>query len=315
VLVCIDGWSKWTKLIPLSDAEATTVYIAFYNGWVCHHGMPVQLHSDQRANLVKSVGAAVADLLNIYRTRTVSFHPMGNGAAEQAVRNSIKVISTNIAGEENSDPLEWDISCPQSALAINTSPLTSTLQTPWLIKHSSCSEVILSVSIMADDLPSVQDVDVVVRDLQECQKRMFQAVSRATGVAQQRQKGYYDLKVKGLEIQVRDRVVYKDKTNLRTGKIRSLRLPFKEPLFRVTRKLSDMNYKIMADGGQGKIVHYNQIKWVEGPAQAPGDKVPDKVPADEATPAEQQPRRSGRARQRPEHLGSDACDPDVPWIP
>jgi hypothetical protein len=56
-LVCIDGWSKWTELIPLPDAEATTVDSAFYNGWVCRHGMPVQLHSDQEANLVKSVGA------------------------------------------------------------------------------------------------------------------------------------------------------------------------------------------------------------------------------------------------------------------
>jgi hypothetical protein len=188
-LVCIDGWSKWTELLPIPDAEATTVYSAFYNGWVCRHGVPVQLHSDQGANLVKSVGASVADLLNIYRMRTMSFHPMGNGAAEQAVRNSIKVISVIIAREENSDPLEWDISCPKTALAINTSPSTSTLQTPWLVKHSSCSEAILPVSIMADNLPSVQDIDVVFRDLHERQKRMFQAVSWATGVAQQCQKG------------------------------------------------------------------------------------------------------------------------------
>jgi hypothetical protein len=191
-LVCIDGWSKWMELIPLPDAEATTVYSAFYNGWFYHHGVPVQLHSSQGANLVKSVGAAVADLLNIYRTRTISFHPIGNGAAERVVRNSIKVISTIIAGEENSDPLEWDISCPKAALAINTSPSTS-----WLVKHLSCSEAILPVSIMADDLPLVQDIDVIVRDLQERQKRMFRAVSRATDVAQQRQKGYYVLKVKG----------------------------------------------------------------------------------------------------------------------
>jgi hypothetical protein len=74
--------------------------------------------------LVKSVGAAVANLLNIYRTRTVSFHPMGNGATEQAVQNSIKVISKTIAGEVNGDLLKWDISCLKAALAINTSPST-----------------------------------------------------------------------------------------------------------------------------------------------------------------------------------------------
>jgi hypothetical protein len=180
--------------------EATSVYSVFYNGWVCHHGVPVQLHSDQGPNLVKSVEAAMADLLNIYRTRTVLFYPMGNGAAEWAVRNSIKVFSGIIAGEVNSDPLEWDISSPKAALAINTSPSMLTLQTPWLVKHSSCSEAILPVSIMADDLPSVQNVDVIVRCLQERQKRMSQAVSRAMSVAQQRQKGYYDLKVKDPEI-------------------------------------------------------------------------------------------------------------------
>jgi hypothetical protein len=98
------------------------------------------------------------------------------------------------------------------------------------------------VSIMADDLPSVQDVDVVVRDLQERQKRMFQAVLRATGVAQRRQKCYYDLKVKGPEISEGDFVVYEDKTSLRAGKIRSLRLPYMTPLFQVARKVSDVNY-------------------------------------------------------------------------
>jgi hypothetical protein len=154
-LVCIDGWSTWMELLPIPDAEATTVYSAFYNGWVCRHGVPVQLHSDQGANLVKSVGAAMADLLNTYRTCTIAFHPMGNGAAERAVRNSIKVISAIIAREVNGDPLKWDISCPKAALAINTSPSTSTLQTPWLIKHLSCSEAILPVLIMADDLPLV----------------------------------------------------------------------------------------------------------------------------------------------------------------
>jgi hypothetical protein len=126
--------------------------------------------------------------------------------------------------------------------------------------------------------------------------------------------------------------VYEDKTNVRAGEIRSLRLPYKTPLFQVARKLSDVNYAITSDGGQGpmKIVHYNQIKRVEGPARSLGDELPDKVPADQAeqqprrlgpgcvledgipTEAEQQPRRSGRVRQRPEHLGADTRDPDVP---
>jgi hypothetical protein len=133
------------------------------------------------------------------------------------------------------------------------------------------------VSITADDLPLVQDIDdSMIRDLQEHQKKMFQAVLRATGVAQQRQKGYYDLKVKGPEISKGDFVVYEVKTNLRAGEICSLRLPYKTPLFQVACKLSDMNYEIMPDSEQGptKIVHYNQLKKVKGPSRVPGMKFP-----------------------------------------
>jgi hypothetical protein len=64
----------------------------------------------------------------------------------------------------------------------------------------------------------------------------------------------------------------------------------------VVQKLSDVNYEITPDGGQGptKIVHYNQIKQVEGSARAPRDEVPDKIPANEAKEAELQPRRWNR---------------------
>jgi hypothetical protein len=108
------------------------------------------------------------------------------------------------------------------------------------------------------------------------------------GVAQQRQKGYYDLKVKGPEISKGDFMVYEDQTNLRAGEIRSLRLPYKTPLFEVARKLSDVNYEITPDGGQGptKIVHYNQIKKVKGPGRVPGDEIPEtEVPRKEAKQA------------------------------
>jgi hypothetical protein len=251
--------------------------------------------------LVKSVEAAVADLLNIYRTRTVSFHPMGNGAAERAVRNSIKVISAIIAGEVNSDLLEWDISCPKAALAINTSPSTSTLQMPWLVKHSSCSEAILPVSIMAEDLSSVQDVDVVVRDLQEHQKRMFQSVSRATGVAQQHQKGYYDLKVKGLEISVGDLVVYEDKTNLRAGEICSLRLPYKMPLFQVARKLSDVNYEITP--GPHKDCALQSVEKGTGtrPHSGGSSHKGRRATASQVVSGAPAPRAPGRGHPRPGH--------------
>jgi hypothetical protein len=100
-------------------------------------------------------------------------------------------------------------------------------------------------------------------------------------------------------------VVYEDKMNLRAGEIRSLRLPYKTPLFQVAWKLSDVNYEITPDGGQGptKIVHYNQLKKVQGPDRVPGEA---EVPAEETSDdAEWQPRRLGQVCQHPERLGAD----------
>ena len=110
----------------------------------------MQLHSDQGLNLVRGVSKSVCDLLNIDKIQTVAYHPMGNGAAERAVWNSIKMIAVMLADE---DPLEWDLACSKATLAINTTPSTTMGQTPWLIKHSSCTEAVLPVNLMLSQLP------------------------------------------------------------------------------------------------------------------------------------------------------------------
>jgi hypothetical protein len=59
-----------------------------------------------------------------------------------------------------------------------------------------------------------------------------------------------------------------------------------------------------------KIVHYNQLIKVKGPSSVPMDEIPEVI-----VKAEQQPRKSGRVRQRPERLGGDTRDPNMLWIP
>ena len=191
---------------------------------------------------------------------------------------------------------------------------TTTGQTPWLVNYSTCTEAILSISIMSDNLSAAQDINVVMRDLKERQQKMFKEVSQATGQSQWRQKSYYDLGVKGPEIEVGDAVHYEDRTNLHAGEIKSLWLPYKAPVYRVAEKLSDVNYKIAADDGSAKIVHYNQLKKLDGPGRVPeeGAEATDDLTVVPEAPSA---RRSERERKHPVHLGTDARDPDVQQIP
>ena len=50
VLVVGDYFTKWTETYPMPDSEATTVARLLVNEFICHFGVPEQLHTDQGRN-------------------------------------------------------------------------------------------------------------------------------------------------------------------------------------------------------------------------------------------------------------------------
>ena len=263
-LVVVDGFSKWTAILPLPDIEATTVFQKLYDEWICQNGCPVSLHSDRGSSLTGKVAKAVVDMLNIRQTTTVSHHQMGNGQAETKVKASIAVIST-ILNAENS--LDWDLACPKTALALNTTVNSVTGQTPWLIKHGQGEEVILPVDLAVSNVPNDKDLDVVVRGLRDTQRRIFKKVVDATGGNLRRQKRNYDRLVAGPELTVGDLVRYEEH---RVSELDKSFVPhFRDTLFAVEEVCAEgVNYRIKSTNLEkpvGMVVHYNQLKKVEQP--------------------------------------------------
>jgi hypothetical protein len=73
-----------------------------------------------------------------------------------------------------------------------------------------------------------------------------------------------DLRVKGNVIEVGDMVLYR-KHELRPGEIKSFKMAYREPLYTVVEKLSDVNYRISGTDIDKKVVHYNNILRVDAP--------------------------------------------------
>ena len=92
---------------------------------------------------------------------------------------------------------------------------------------------------------------------------------------------------------------------LNPGEMRTLRKRFKEPLYLVTKKLSDANYKIKFGEGVEKVVHYNNILKVSGEDRQVDPTFQQHFPpitSTQAVQASQAPRRSTRERNRPPRL-------------
>ena len=259
-LVLVDGFSKWTEIVPLPDVKAATVFQALYQSWVCHNGCPVSLHSDRGSSLTGTLAKEVVDLLNIEQTTTVSFHQMSNGQAETKVKASIAVISSILQSE---DSLDWDLACAKTSLALNTVVSSTTGQTPWLVKHGQGEEAILPVDIAVSNLPEDRTVDVAVRGLRDTQRRIYEKVLEATGSSLRRQKRYYDRLVAGPSIQVGDLVRYENHQVDELDK--SFKAAFRNTVYRVMELLGDVNLRIEsvdAEKPDARVVHFNQVKRV-----------------------------------------------------
>ena len=263
-VVVVDGFSKWTAVIPVPNIQATTVYQAFYDHWVCQNGCPVSLHSDRGSSIIGKVGQAVVDLLNVHQTTTVSHHQQSNGQAEAKVKESMHIIARILQEEES---LDWDLACPKTALAMNTTVSTVTGQTPWLVKHGQGEEALLPADLAVGNLPDDKEVDVVVRGLRSTQRRIFDKVVAATGSSLRRQKRNYDRIVAGPELTVGDLVRYENH-QVDDGD-KSFTPKFRNVLFRVEDILGNgVNYRLKSEDLEkpvGLVAHFNQLKKVVEP--------------------------------------------------
>ena len=68
----------------------TTARIVFDNFimFICHYGFPARLHSDQCRNFESEVIKELRSIASIDKSRTTSYHPMGNGMPDGSIINA-----------------------------------------------------------------------------------------------------------------------------------------------------------------------------------------------------------------------------------
>jgi transposase InsO family protein len=109
LLVVMDEFTKWPKVIALKDQRASTIARALVNEVFYRYGLPRVVHSDKGSNLgLSEIQKNVCNLLNVSRSFSSAGHPQGNGQVERFNRFLVAGLYCLINKAQN----DWDVQLP-----------------------------------------------------------------------------------------------------------------------------------------------------------------------------------------------------------
>ncbi|GFU47698.1 integrase catalytic domain-containing protein [Nephila pilipes] len=83
LLTCIDRYTRWPEVIPLSDISAEAVAKSFIANWISRFGANAIIKTDQGGQFQSHLLHSLKSMLGIQRIRTTPYHPSSNGMVER----------------------------------------------------------------------------------------------------------------------------------------------------------------------------------------------------------------------------------------
>ncbi|RXN03720.1 Transposon Ty3-I Gag-Pol poly [Labeo rohita] len=98
VLVMTDIFTKYTLAVPTRDQRAETVAQVLVVEWFCKFGVPGRIHFDQGRNFESTLIQQLCSLYGVEKSRTIPYHPTGNGQCERFSNWGISTLFNVWAG-------------------------------------------------------------------------------------------------------------------------------------------------------------------------------------------------------------------------
>ncbi|GFU86978.1 hypothetical protein TNCV_485891 [Trichonephila clavipes] len=156
-LTCIDRFTCWIEVIPLSSITAETVAREFYNHSISHFGMPYHVITHQgiqfRSELFKNIGV----ICGFKVCTATSYHPQCNGKIERIHRTLKASIRAHIS-------VKWTQTLPMVLLGLR-SALRS--ETNYTIAQMVYGQTIRLPGEFFEKPKNVLDLDTFAEELQK----------------------------------------------------------------------------------------------------------------------------------------------------
>ncbi|GFW25418.1 transposon Tf2-9 polyprotein [Trichonephila clavipes] len=156
-LTCIDRFTCWIEVIPLSNITTETVAREFYNHWISRFGMPYRVITDQGIQFRSEVFKNISVICGFKLSTTTSYHPQCNGKIERIHRTLKLAIRVH-------NSVKWTQTVPTVLLGLR-SALRS--DTNYTIAQMVYGQTILSPGEFFEKPKNVLDLDTFSEELQK----------------------------------------------------------------------------------------------------------------------------------------------------
>jgi hypothetical protein len=264
ILVVGDYFSKWIEAYPIPNQEAVTCAKKVSEEWICRHGCPKTLHSDQGRNFESRVFAEVCQILGITKTRTTPLNPKSDGFIERFNRTMLDTVSVLLDPERRQQ--DWDEVLPYALMAYRSAVQESTGETPHAMMYGE--EMTLPVDLTSTPVETAEDQDAscttdYAQGLRKKIRAAHERARRELKLAATRQKRNYDKGVVNSPI-LAGTFVWLHNEIRRKGQCPKLQFKWDGP-YLVTAKLSDVVFRIQkSPQSKPRVVHYDRLKPYNG---------------------------------------------------
>ncbi|KAK3086720.1 hypothetical protein FSP39_022469 [Pinctada imbricata] len=207
ILVITDHFTRYAQAIPTKNQTARTTAEALFKHFIVHYGIPGKIHSDQGAQFESKVIAELCNILDIRKSRSSPYHPMGNGACERFNRTLIGMLGT-LEKEQKAD---WKTYVAPLVHAYNSMRQESTGYPPFYLMFGRYPRLPIDLAFGLDRVrespkePRSKYVETVRRKLEKA----YEMARSSSERAKERQKDFYYIKAKGAVIDIGDEVLVK----------------------------------------------------------------------------------------------------------
>ena len=112
----MDRTSLWPKTIPLSSTSTEDCARALVSCWISRFSVSAKITSDHGAQLTSSLWGVLCSLVNISRSRIISFHPQSNCLVEPFHHSLKTSLQARLAGPD------WFNPFPLVIVGLQTTP-------------------------------------------------------------------------------------------------------------------------------------------------------------------------------------------------